>query len=289
MCGLLFTGALLTLVAAPVVETSEQGITLWRPEVVLEGSLLVVEVAAEGCEPQIRWGGHRFKAYAVGVHRQALLPVTLGARGERPLQVACGERSASFTIPVSEGVYPESKLSVDPRFTRKPPRQVVSERAAIQAALAVRTAGRLWSGAFLRPGGGIETSPFGVRRTFNGRLDSRHRGLDLDGKVGDQVTAANDGVVVLAAPDYYYSGNSVFIDHGDELFTMYFHLSRLDVKSGDKVERGQVVGLLGNTGRVTGPHLHFAVKLAGVYVDPKGLLAYQPDLLLSQVDTATAR
>ncbi|MBI3179743.1 MAG: M23 family metallopeptidase [Deltaproteobacteria bacterium] len=295
MCGAAYTSALLAVLASPdarapdttdsdahLLEATEQGITLWRPEVVLDGSLLVVEVAAEGCEPSLKWGGHRFETYPVGLHRQALLPVGLGVRGDRPLQVTCGDREAAFAIPVSEGTYPESKLSVDPRFTRKPPRRVVSERAAIKAALAVRTAGRLWAGAFLRPAGGVETSPFGVRRTFNGKLDSRHRGLDLDGKVGDDVTAANDGVVVLAAPDFYYTGNAVFIDHGDELFSMYFHLSRLDVKSGDRVERGQVIGAVGNTGRVTGPHLHFAVKLAGVYVDPKGLFAYQPDLLLSQ-------
>jgi len=110
------------------------------------------------------------------------------------------------------------------------------------------------------------TAPFGDLRLFNGKAQSQHFGLDLDGRVGDPIEAANDGAVVMVRP-CYASGNTVIVDHGGGLYTMYFHLSHFEVKEGQKVARGQLLGLVGRTGRVTGPHLHFSVKVDGLYVD----------------------
>ncbi|HET6345791.1 MAG TPA: M23 family metallopeptidase, partial [Myxococcota bacterium] len=81
---------------------------------------------------------------------------------------------------------------------------------------------------------------------------------------------------VLAAKDFFYVGNAAFIDHGDHLYTMYFHMSELKVQTGDRVVRGQLLGNVGSTGRATGPHVHFGIKLAGTYINPADLLAYQP-------------
>ncbi|MEO0815131.1 MAG: M23 family metallopeptidase, partial [Myxococcota bacterium] len=120
------------------------------------------------------------------------------------------------------------------------------------------------------------TSPFGVRRVFNKVLQSQHRGLDIDGRIGTEIRAANDGVVVLAARNFFYVGNAVFLHHGQQLYSMYFHLSTLDVDTGDRVKRGQLIGAVGRTGRVTGPHLHFSVKLRGFYIDPVDVMAYRP-------------
>ena len=103
-------------------------------------------------------------------------------------------------------------------------------------------------------------SPFGQRRLFNGELQSQHQGMDLDGKTGDPIYASNDGVVRLAR-NCYTSGNTVIVDHGADVFTSYFHMSAFKTKVGEMVKRGQLIGLVGRTGRVTGPHLHFAVRV----------------------------
>jgi murein DD-endopeptidase MepM/ murein hydrolase activator NlpD len=102
-------------------------------------------------------------------------------------------------------------------------------------------------------------------------------GLDFHATVGTTVRAANRGTVILAR-NLYFEGNCVFIDHGQGLMTLYFHLSEMKVKEGDKVDSGTIVGLSGNTGRVTAPHLHFAVRWQGVYLDPQTLLELHPPL-----------
>jgi murein DD-endopeptidase MepM/ murein hydrolase activator NlpD len=117
-----------------------------------------------------------------------------------------------------------------------------------------------------------ELRNFGSRRVFNGEPRSPHSGADLSAPVGTPVFAAAAGTVVLTG-SHYYSGGSVFIDHGDDLVTMYFHLDRVDVGNGERVVRGQRIGAVGATGRVTGPHLHFGVRWHGARIDPAVLLA----------------
>lgn len=261
----------------PVIREAQNGIAVWHPVAIRDGRLLVIELEpVPGCpDPKIQWGARTFSTFAAGVRRHSLLPVSLGATpGDKTFAVVCGRRKTTFSVKVFTGDYPESKLSVDPRFTSRPPKRTVEESANIRKALASGPAGREWTATFVRPTAGIFTSTFGVNRTFNGKVSSRHRGLDFDGKVGDPIVAVNDGVVVLAAKDYYFTGSAVFLAHGDELYTMYFHMSRLDVATGDKVKRGQVIGLVGASGRVTGPHLHFGFKLAGTYLDPEDLMDY---------------
>jgi hypothetical protein len=266
----------------PMVRTSQGGIVVWHPEAIRDGRLMIAEIASgEACDsPRAKWAGRWYPTYRVGGYHQALLPVRLGlAPGEKLLLVDCAGTRVTASVEVFTGDFPKVSLRVDPKFARKPPKRVVREQAAMDAAFATQTEGRLWSDAWVIPTPGPETSRFGVKRLFNNKIASRHRGLDLDGRVGAPVVAANDGVVVLAAKDYYYTGTALFIDHGDQLFTLYFHLSRVDVEAGDRVERGQLIGAVGRSGRVTGPHLHFAVKYAGTYVDPRDLLAFDPTVL----------
>jgi murein DD-endopeptidase MepM/ murein hydrolase activator NlpD len=116
-----------------------------------------------------------------------------------------------------------------------------------------------------------EGGRFGQRRIFNGEPRSPHSGIDYPATTGTPVLAAGDGMVVMAE-ELFFSGNSVFLDHGDGLITMYFHLSRILVAVGDPVESGQRLGLVGQSGRVTGPHLHFGVRWLGARVDPRLLL-----------------
>jgi murein DD-endopeptidase MepM/ murein hydrolase activator NlpD len=115
---------------------------------------------------------------------------------------------------------------------------------------------------------------FGTSRIFNGKVQSVHQGLDYAVPEGTPVAAVNSGTVVLAQP-LYFEGNCVVLDHGQGLLTLYMHLSKIEVKEGDRVTSGQKLGVSGGTGRATGPHLHVAVRWQGVYLNPETLLSLQ--------------
>jgi murein DD-endopeptidase MepM/ murein hydrolase activator NlpD len=130
---------------------------------------------------------------------------------------------------------------------------------------------RLWTESWIRPLPGRVLSGFGTKRMFNNVVESRHRGVDFGAVLGDSIRVANRGVVVLVA-DHYYAGRSVWVDHGAGLVTVYIHLSKALVANGDTVAVGQFIGLVGNTGRVTAPHLHWSALYGGISVDPMDLL-----------------
>ncbi|MFC1609760.1 M23 family metallopeptidase [Myxococcota bacterium] len=276
----------------PVFHEVRDGIALWRPLSVQQGRLLVVELTiGRACdELSVTWLGARFPTHAVAGRSQALLPVTLGIpTGRRTLWVECDGKRTRFRVPVTsfERVQEASplrppfaqsggRLWVAKKFMATPPPRTRREIAAISAVWMSSRTERLWSQSFLRPAAGPETSQFGQKRTYNGKVQSTHRGLDVDGTAVDPVYATNSGVVALVADRYFYVGNAIFIDHGEQLFSAYFHLDRTYVEKGAVVERGQLIATIGETGRVTGPHLHFAIKYAGQYIDPKALLSYRP-------------
>jgi len=178
--------------------------------------------------------------------------------------------------------FSETQLHVAPKYTRKPPPRVAAESRRIQEAWRQSNAGWFWDEPFSAPVATRITSAFGTQRVFNGKLESRHLGVDLDGEVGTPVVAANAGRVTLTANNFFYTGNAVFIDHGDQLFSVYFHLSQANVREGQMVNRGQRIGTMGRTGRVTGPHLHFGVKLDGIDVDPFELIGLELEPSLSR-------
>jgi murein DD-endopeptidase MepM/ murein hydrolase activator NlpD len=141
------------------------------------------------------------------------------------------------------------------------------EQAELKQIYASGSRSRLWQGGFRIPVPGEMNGPFGTRRLFNGELQSQHSGVDFRAQTGDPVHSAGSGVVCLAK-DLFYSGNAVIVDHGAGVFTSYSHLSRMGVAVGQRVEKGMVVGLAGATGRATGPHLHWGVKVNNVSVNP---------------------
>jgi murein DD-endopeptidase MepM/ murein hydrolase activator NlpD len=166
-------------------------------------------------------------------------------------------------------------LGVDSSFTRPDP--AVDARIARENARA-REIGEqahdsppMWTAPFIRPRTSVITSAFGSGRLFNGRLTSRHLGVDFRGAVGEPIRAANRGVVALVA-NFFLAGNVVYVDHGGGVVTAYFHMSKPLVSAGDTVSRGQVIGLIGATGRVTGPHLHWAARYGKITVNPLDLL-----------------
>lgn len=133
---------------------------------------------------------------------------------------------------------------------------------------------REWSGRFLPPVRASVSDVFGTRRIFNGKVQSTHQGLDYAVPSGTPVLALNAGTVLLARP-MYFEGNCVVLDHGQGLLTLYLHLSEFDVKEGDRLTRGQQLGLSGGSGRATGPHLHVAVRWEGIYLNPATLMKLQ--------------
>ncbi len=131
--------------------------------------------------------------------------------------------------------------------------------------------GPMWTAPFVRPRNSVITSEFGSGRLFNGQLNTRHLGVDFRGAMGEPVKAANRGIVALI-DNFFLAGNVVYIDHGGGVVTAYFHLSKTLVHVGEVVKRGQVIGLVGNTGRVTGPHLHWAARYGANTVNPLDLV-----------------
>jgi murein DD-endopeptidase MepM/ murein hydrolase activator NlpD len=167
------------------------------------------------------------------------------------------------------------KLTVDAAFVNPPPADVAritADTERLNRAWASSSETILWSGPWLRPVPGASNSAFGTRSIYNGQPRSPHSGADFQGAAGTPVETPNSGRVVLAG-DLYFTGNTVVIDHGGGLFSLFAHLRAITVDEGDSVATGSILGELGATGRVTGPHLHWAIRVSGARVDPLSLLA----------------
>jgi hypothetical protein len=186
-----------------------------------------------------------------------------------------GGDSVPVTIRVSGGAYRSERLQVATEYAKPDTASQRRIREEIDQARSVSRAAhetaRLWSEPFRPPRAGRVTSPFGSARVLNGEVQSRHLGTDFAGAVGAPVHAANAGVVALVG-EFYLAGNVVYVDHGEGLVTGYFHLSRVDVAQGDTVARGQIIGRVGKSGRVTGPHLHWIARYGSITVDPMSLV-----------------
>ena len=183
-----------------------------------------------------------------------------------------------YTLAVEPKRFATRRLSVDPRYVDPPPavvERILREADRLAALFPVATAVRYWRDGFVRPVPGPANSAFGRRSVFNGQPRSPHSGADFRAAAGTPVKAPNEGVVVLAA-DLYFSGNVVIIDHGWGLYSYFAHLAAIDVAEGDRLRQGMVVGKVGATGRVTGPHLHWTVRLHDARVDPLSLLELFP-------------
>ncbi len=223
----------------------------------------------------------RFFPTASGAQAIAALPVELDT-GTLTIEVRVAGRADPLvaSVEVVDPGFPETQLSVEPKFVAPTPAQkkrMAEDQAAFREAFARPFEPPLFAGPFAPPRDARVTGQYGERRTFNGKKQSQHYGTDLAGVVGDPVLATNDGVVVLVR-DCFASGKSIAIAHGGGLFSVYFHLSDFDVRHGDRVRRGQAIGRIGATGRVTGPHLHFGIKVVDLYVDPDSVyrLAFAP-------------
>jgi len=181
---------------------------------------------------------------------------------------------ADHTLVVLPKKFPTRRLTVDENFVNPPASvetRIAREAELLTSTWAHPTAERLWSAPFVRPVPQPANSRFGTRSIYNGQPRSAHGGADFLSPAGTPVHAPNAGHVVVAR-DLYFTGNTVIIDHGQGLFSMLAHLSTVEVREGDRIDAGDVVGNVGATGRVTGPHLHWAVRLENARVDPLSVL-----------------
>ncbi|MGH7521395.1 MAG: M23 family metallopeptidase [Gemmatimonadales bacterium] len=246
----------------------------WEPAVPRQGSLIVIsapgaitgEVAGE---PLHFSDGQAFAAVPLGTSKSTAVNV---------LYLRWDGAILGKTVHVPLTARPESRerIRVARRFTQPPDSalQARIDRERVRSRDAARrahTVPRLWWTPFMQPRDARVTSPFGGGRVVNGVRRSVHYGLDLDGRRGEPVKVANRGVVALVG-DFFYGGISVYVHHGDGLMTVYHHLSRTLVAVGDTVQRGQIIGRVGATGRVTGPHLHWGAQYGTVSFDPTDLL-----------------
>ncbi len=188
---------------------------------------------------------------------------------------ASGQKiSFAQMVPITKGFYRTSTISVPKKYVDPDPAdiaRIVQERELKNELLNKITNAQLWGGSFVAPAGTGTSSEFGSQRTYNGKRQSVHQGLDYRAATGTQIHAINGGKVVIAR-ELYFEGNCVVIDHGQGLLSLYFHLSQFKIKEGETVTKGQFIALSGGTGRVTGPHLHLAVRWQGSYVNPATLL-----------------
>jgi hypothetical protein len=215
-------------------------------------------------------GGDWYALAGVDVEAAAIpttLRITAHMKNGRTLDL-------SRNIPIHAAHYKTGTITVAPKFVEPGPDEQAIIAAAVEAkkkAFATSASEPLWSGSFEAPVKAAATDSFGTRRTYNGKLQSIHKGEDFRAATGTPVLSGNSGTIVLAQP-LYFEGNCVMIDHGLGLISISMHLSRIDVKPGQKIEKGERVGLSGATGRVTGPHLHWAIRWQGSMLDPAKLL-----------------
>ncbi|MEA3371924.1 MAG: M23 family metallopeptidase [Campylobacterota bacterium] len=189
---------------------------------------------------------------------------------------ATKDLSKTLFFKIEDGKYQKEHIKVQ-KSKVNPKSEAVKKRTAKEYAQAMKIYGTVTPKNYVKskyivPMDSKITSSFGKARVYNDTLKGYHSGTDFRAKIGTPIVASNRGKVVLAQ-DRFYAGNSVIIDHGEGIYTCYYHLSEFKVKEGDMVEKAQVIGLSGDTGRITGPHLHFSVRVGGLQVDPLQLIA----------------
>lgn len=231
-------------------------------------ALLELGVSADQPMPRVRYLDRQISVLNRDGKWLAMVGIPLDTEaGTQALLV----NDKEFKFKVKEKEYATQHLTITNKRQVNPNEQdmerITAERVRIKKALASWSNSDPLMREFVPPVNGERTSSFGLRRFFNGEPRNPHSGMDIDGNEGDPIVSPGAGTVVETG-DFFFNGNTVFVDHGQGLVTMYCHLSRIDVKPGQSVGAGDTLGLVGSTGRVTGPHLHWSVSLNQAMVNP---------------------
>jgi murein DD-endopeptidase MepM/ murein hydrolase activator NlpD len=237
------------------------------------GGVAVIDLGPTGqAAPTARWGEQALAVVRANGRWFGLLGIPLDTLpGELEILVTNASASSSKTVAIQPKNYPEQRLTIkDKRKVEPNPDDLARIEREQKITEAVK---RHYSATppqtdFALPASGPLSSRFGLRRFFNGLPRNPHAGLDVAAGTGTPVRAPADGVIANTG-DYFFNGNTVFIDHGQGLISAYMHLSRTDVRAGQVVRKGENIGAIGASGRVTGPHLHWAVILNNTPVDPE--------------------
>lgn len=191
------------------------------------------------------------------------------APGTYYIQIGSGETKKNLSLTVKSAVFPvieltlpEEKVFLSPKDQERADKEAEKLNSIWQIASV-----RLWQGNFILPVENNISTMFGTTRIINKKKVSLHRGLDIKGKDGEAVKASNRGRVVLAE-ELFFGGNTIILDHGQGIYTIYMHLSKFSVKHGYVVYRGEIIGSVGSSGRASGPHLHFGVKVLNISTNP---------------------
>jgi len=234
------------------------------------GGIAIIPLPDINQEPIVHYGNYRV---TVIKDKQwlAIVGIPLAAQpGKQVIHVKAGTQENDVEFEITDKSYPTQQLKVAPRManpTKQDQIRIAKEMKRTEAALTHYTESIAPEFALLQPVVGTPSNSYGSRRVFNGEARAPHSGMDIPAPTGARIQAPADGVVVEVG-NFFFNGNTMFIDHGHGLATMYCHMSKIEVKNGQHVKRGQEIGLVGATGRVTGPHLHFGVSLNRAMVDP---------------------
>lgn len=239
------------------------------------GGITVVDLGlntheTNGETPVVHFNKHRVMVIGHNGHWQGVVGIPLSTKpGKHRLQIKGLNKAISFQVVAKN--YAEQHITIKNKRKVNPNtedmKRIRSERGRITSALAYWAEQAEVDTAFVLPVKGKLSSPFGLRRFFNEQARKPHSGIDIAAPEGTPIRTPAAGKVIETG-DFFFNGNSVFIDHGQGLVTLYCHMSRIDVKPGQAIARGEVIGAIGQTGRVTGPHLHWSVSLNNARVDP---------------------
>jgi len=247
------------------------------PPAARPGDAVLVRVTGAATQPHGSLAGRPLEFWAAGGaewRALAALPIETSP-GQAEARVEADGAELEEDLAVVEPRFTSQSLSLDRKYVEPPrsvQRRIAADHKAFARAFSHAFGPPLFAEGFDWPRRAPTSGRYGDQRVLNGKKASVHYGLDITGPRGAPVQAAAEGEVVVAR-DAYLSGNTVVIWHGAGIYTAYFHLDRMEVAAGQRVRRGQEIGLLGSTGRATGPHLHWGVKVDGLYVDPESVLA----------------
>jgi murein DD-endopeptidase MepM/ murein hydrolase activator NlpD len=236
------------------------------------GGVLVVDLGPVSApEPRVEWNERRVLTLIDGGRRKAIVGIALATTpGDYSLAISDADGTRSLPVKIVDKKYREQHLTVQPGQVDLSPEdaaRVETEQKRQRESLDSFSTTLPATFVLKQPVSGPRSNSYGSRRFFNGQARNPHSGMDISAPSGAPIVAPADGVV-LDTGDFFFNGNTVIVDHGRGFVTLYCHLSAYAVKKGDKVTTGQLLGKVGATGRVTGPHLHFGVLLNGASVDP---------------------
>ena len=236
------------------------------------GGIALIEIHGGEAAPTVLLDARRAAVIRQGDHWLAIVGLPLSTKpGPLALRVTTGAKTIEVPFQVTDKQYRTQRLTIkNERQVNPDPedlKRIATEQERSNAALSKFTTGGTPAFALLPPVEGKRSDSYGSRRIFNGQPRSPHSGMDIAAAKGTPIRSPAAGTVVEAG-SFFFNGNTLYIDHGYGLVTMYCHLDEIKVKVGDQLEAGQLIGTVGATGRVTGPHLHWGVALNRAMVDP---------------------